>query len=159
MNNNPFATPMEQHMALGIALAAHYGQEYTAHQGKVMYVQHPMAMSKMFRDEPDGILATAALLHDVVEDSAITLDDLLKWDFPKRVVTLVDYLTRREGESYEVYLERITEDEDAIRLKLADVYFHLNYGAEPVNPKYERAKEYLEAALSATGAVLESRTE
>lgn len=67
----------------------------------------------------------AALLHDVVEDTPVTLIDLRGLGYSEEVLELVDLLTRRlaEGESHREYLERIvwSRNAKALRVKLADV--------------------------------------
>ena len=63
----------------------------------------------------------AAVLHDVVEDSDLTLDDLRGRGFPAEVVEAVDCLTKREGESYEERIRRARANHIARRVKLADL--------------------------------------
>lgn len=72
------------------------------------------------------ILQTAAVLHDVVEDSPITLDDLRSKGFSEEVVRLVDALSRREGESYEAYIKRLSGTPAAIPIKLADLRHNMD---------------------------------
>jgi (p)ppGpp synthase/HD superfamily hydrolase len=65
---------------------------------------------------------TVAALHDVVEDSEEwTLDRLREEGFSEEVVEAVDYLTRREGETYEAFVERASGNPIARRVKLADL--------------------------------------
>src|SRR3990172_2948198 len=61
------------------------------------------------------------LLHDVVEDSATTLDDLRKAGFPEDILAAVDCLTKREGEDYSYYLKRIKGNTLGRTVKLYDV--------------------------------------
>lgn len=65
----------------------------------------------------------AAYLHDVVEDTDVTLDDLLKAGFPQRTVALVDLLTRKEGQSYNEYINSLllSNDREALLIKLSDL--------------------------------------
>ena len=106
--------------ALEIAVAAHRGQTDRAGQP---YVLHPLRLMAQFRDETSQI---AAVLHDVVEDSEWTLDDLRTLGFSDEVVTVVDCLTRREGELYEAAIERAAVHPVARRLKLADLEDNLD---------------------------------
>ena len=62
-----------------------------------------------------------ALLHDVVEDSNITLDDLREIGFPYSVVEAVDAITRRDGEDRIHYLNRVKENALARVVKIADL--------------------------------------
>jgi (p)ppGpp synthase/HD superfamily hydrolase len=62
-----------------------------------------------------------AVLHDVVEDSPTTLDDLRAAGFAEDIVRAVDHLSRREDETYEAFIERAALDPLAHRVKLADL--------------------------------------
>ena len=70
--------------------------------------------------------ATVAALHDVVEDSTLTLHDLKEQGFPQVVVEAVDALTRREGEAYEDCIERVSKNVLATRVKRADLENNLD---------------------------------
>jgi len=60
----------------------------------------------------------AAVLHDVVEDTEVTLDDLQAEGFPERVVEAVDALTRRPGEPYELFILRAASNDIARTVKM-----------------------------------------
>ena len=62
-----------------------------------------------------------AILHDVVEDSAVTAVDLRKEAFSDVVITAVECLTRRRGEPYTEYVIRCSSDDLARKVKLADL--------------------------------------
>ena len=87
--------------AIALATEAHRGQ--TRPDG-TPFILHPLRVMLSLRDDLDRV---AAALHDVVEDSAITLADLRARGYEPAVVEAVDHLTRREGESYEAFVERI----------------------------------------------------
>ena len=109
---------MEAHLiekALSIALEAHKGQ--TDKYGQP-YVLHPLRLMHRFRD-PE--LQTIAILHDVVEDSDWTLDQLRNEGFSDRIVGTVDALTRREEESYTSLIDRAADNPLARKVKLADL--------------------------------------
>lgn len=100
--------------ALKIAYSAHLGQmDYNG----IPYIFHPFHLAEQMDDE---ISCTVALLHDVVEDTAITFDDLSQ-EFPAQVVELVRLLTHGEDEDYFAYIERIKTNPIATRVKLADL--------------------------------------
>ena len=101
--------------ALAIAVEAHRGQVDKAGQP---YILHPLRIMTRMTTMPARI---AAVLHDVVEDSPTGLDDLRRAGFTDEVVRAVDFLTRREGESYEAFIERVDGDALARRVKLADL--------------------------------------
>ena len=67
----------------------------------------------------DEISCCAALLHDVVEDTEVTLEDLQK-EFPAEVVEAVRLLTHEEGVTTQEYLTAIKENPIALKVKLAD---------------------------------------
>lgn len=60
----------------------------------------------------------AALLHDIIEDTDVTEEDLVGCGFSDKVVLCVDLMTKREGERHEVYFARLRAYEPARRLKL-----------------------------------------
>mgnify|MGYP001047544979 CR=1 FL=1 len=101
--------------AAAIARAAHRGQVDKAGRP---YVEHPARVAA--RLAGDDVAVSVAWLHDVVEDSEVSLLGLAE-EFPVEVVRAVDALTRRAGESSERYYARVRSDALALRVKLADV--------------------------------------
>lgn len=144
---------MESHCiekALSIALEAHGGQTDKFGQP---YVLHPLRLMHRFRD-PE--LQTIAILHDVVEDSDWTLDQLRSEGFTERIVHAVDALTRREDESYESLINRAAGNPIARQVKLADLEDNMDIrrmnsigeaDRERLN-RYRRAYEQLQSTLS-----------
>jgi len=100
--------------ALGLAFRAHAGQvdklgePYIGHVVRVA-----AAVSGVERQ-------CVALLHDIVEDTSTSLDELAKV-FPSEVVRAVDAMTKRPNEGYHDYLERVAADPVALDVKLADM--------------------------------------
>ena len=101
--------------AFDIACVAHAGQLDKG--GHPAYL-HPVAVASRFQDED---LVAAALLHDVLEDSDYTPKDLLSLGIPKGVVFNVLTLTRMPGEQYFDYIRRVSQNEQAKQIKLADL--------------------------------------
>jgi len=101
--------------AIEISLNAHRGQKDRA--GKT-YILHPLRVMMKLESEVEMIVA---VLHDVVEDSHWTIEDLRKEGFPKKVLQAVDSLTRREGEDYFDFIKRVKEYDLARKIKLADL--------------------------------------
>lgn len=101
--------------AIALAVQAHRGQKDRA---GAPYILHPLRM--MFRVETDAE-KIVAVLHDVVEDTDLTLDALRAEGFPEDVVAAVDHLTRRESESYEEFVRRAAAHPVARRVKIADL--------------------------------------
>jgi (p)ppGpp synthase/HD superfamily hydrolase len=101
--------------AIALAVEAHRGQRDKAGQ---TYILHPLRV--MMRLETDAE-RMAAILHDVVEDTPYTLERLRELGYPEEVLGALDCLTKREGESYEAFIERILPHPLARRVKLADL--------------------------------------
>lgn len=87
------------------------GKPYILHCLQVMY----------WVDQSDEELMQIAVLHDVVEDSDLTIDDLRQMGFSERVLTALECLTHRKGEPYDAYIRRVAVNADAIKVKLADL--------------------------------------
>jgi len=101
--------------AMEIAVRAHANQK--DRYGKP-YILHPIRVMMKVASELEK---TVALLHDIVEDSPWTLDDLIQEGFPEEVVHAVECLTKRENEPYFDYIERVLKDPLSIRVKIADL--------------------------------------
>lgn len=100
---------------------------YHAHEGQydvngIPYVFHPYHLAEQMEDE---ISTCVALLHDVVEDTSVTLEELEK-EFPVQVTEAVKLLTHEEGTSYEDYVRKIKTNETAKRVKLADLAHNMD---------------------------------
>jgi len=101
--------------AITLAVAAHAGQTDRAGQP---YILHPLRVMLAVEHPDERIVA---VLHDVVEDSAITLDDLAKVGFSATVIEAIDSVTKREGESYPQFVARAGQNMIGRTVKLADL--------------------------------------
>lgn len=101
--------------AIRIMWAAHKDQ---IDKSGVPYVFHPWHVAEQMTDEET---TAAALLHDVIEDSDTTAEDLLAAGISERVTEAVKLLTHDEDEPYMDYLARIKGDPIARAVKLADL--------------------------------------
>lgn len=101
-------------MAQAVARVAHYGQR---DKGGESYIEHPRRVSAAVPID----CAAAALLHDVVEDTPVTLAHLEAAGFTPRTLAAVDALTRRDGETYRAYIERCVANPTARVVKVADL--------------------------------------
>lgn len=118
---------------------AHAGQMY----GDQPYITHLLRVAMMCDTAEEKIVA---LLHDVVEDTSITMYDLKEW-YDSEIVDAVDCLTRRPDESYEVYLSGIESNPMAKNVKIKDLCDNI-YHAENVYKQYaSRAKNVYYPAL------------
>ena len=105
-----------------------------AHEGQMdkcrrPYYLHPLRVAmRLIHCTPAE--RHAALLHDVVEDTLVTMEDLRAMGYGDEVLGLVDLLTRRkpDGESHNQYIERIVQSRNvqALRVKLADLYDNMS---------------------------------
>jgi (p)ppGpp synthase/HD superfamily hydrolase len=127
--------------AIEIAARAHAGQVDKAGQP---YVLHPLRMM-LAVTTPEARMA--AVLHDVVEDTAVTLDELRAEGFPASVLEAVEALTKREGEDYEAFIRRVAPNPIAREVKLADLRDNsdLSRIAEPTERDRERIRKYQRA--------------
>jgi (p)ppGpp synthase/HD superfamily hydrolase len=125
--------------AILLAAQAHRGQVEKAGQPIVLH-----ALRVMFRMESEHE-RMAAVLHDVIEDTPHTLDDLRALGYPDAVVTAVDCLTRRPGEPYAAFIARAASDPIARRVKLADLEDNMDIRRLPALTErdVERLGDYL----------------
>lgn len=101
--------------AIAIAATAHEGQ---ADKAGAPYIFHPLRVMMRVATIEGRIVA---VLHDVVEDSAITFDDLEKEGFSVAVLEALRSVTRRSEESYEEFVLRAAANPIGRRVKLADL--------------------------------------
>ena len=108
------------------------------------YVFHPFHLAEQMDDE---ISTVCALLHDVVEDSETTLDDLSKLGFPKEVIEVLSLLTHADDIPYMDYVREIKKNPIATKVKIAD----LKHNSDSTRVEYadermlERWEKYAEA--------------
>lgn len=100
--------------ALRLAYAAHHGQTDKSGQP---YIFHPYHLAEQMTDE---VSACVALLHDVVEDTELTIEELER-EFPKEVTEALRLLTHQAGTDYFDYVRAIRKNPVAMRVKLADL--------------------------------------
>jgi len=100
--------------ALLFAYNAHHGQlDYNG----IPYIFHPLHLAEQMDDE---ISCCTALLHDVVEDTPVTMEEL-EMEFPSEVISVLKLLTHGEGVPYFDYVRAIKSNPIAVKVKLADI--------------------------------------
>lgn len=120
-------------MAKKVATAAHEGQ---TRRGGDPYITHPARIAARVDDR----LKPIAWLHDVVEDTNITVADLRSMGFPAYIVEAVDLLTHRKTDTNEVYWKKILTNKDAVLIKLEDIRDNLaSNPSDYARQKYVRA--------------------
>lgn len=107
------ATLLEK--AIALAVEGHTGQVDKANEP---YILHPLRLMMRVRGENARIVA---VLHDLVEDTETTLDDLVSEGFSPEIIAALDYLTHRETDDYESYILRIKGNPLARLVKLRDL--------------------------------------
>ncbi|WP_156757738.1 HD domain-containing protein [Actinokineospora pegani] len=101
--------------AVRIAHRAHRGQVDKAGRA---YIAHPLRVMAAVDGAHEKM---AAVLHDVVEDTGVTLDDLRAAGCPEPVLAAVDAISKRPGEEHPDYLARVAADPLALVVKRADI--------------------------------------
>ena len=108
-------------LARRIATAAHQGQ--FRRDGKTPYIEHPAAVASRAPQSPES--QAAAWLHDVLEDTEVTREELRDQGIPEDVVAAVEALTKQDGLSYEENLQRVASNKIARGVKIADMLSNL----------------------------------
>ena len=108
---------------LALATEAHSYQY--RRDGVTPYINHPKAVADSLAGESDQVIA-AALLHDVLEDTKLTEQDLRELDIDDAVIEAVKLLTKGDDQPYEEYLQTILTNEIALKVKLADIKNNLS---------------------------------
>ena len=126
--------------SIGIALKSHKGQKDKA---GLPYILHPLTVMNKVTAADEKVVA---VLHDVIEDTDITIEDLEEYEIPDFVIEAVDAISKRDDEEYMEYIKRCGENGIARRVKLAD----LEHNTQQDRIKYVKAstlKRYQEAKL------------
>ena len=112
------------------------------------YVFHPFHLAEQMDDE---ISTVCALLHDVVEDTDVTFNDLIEMGYPKEVISVLTLLTHDSSVPYMDYVKKISTNETAKKVKIADLKHNSDISrldvvddyAKARNQKYKQALELL----------------
>jgi (p)ppGpp synthase/HD superfamily hydrolase len=124
--------------AIQLAVKAHFGQKDRA---GAPYILHPLRL--MFRQQSEAA-SIAAVLHDVVEDTAVTLEQLRDAGFAEEVVAAVECLTHDPGDSYDQDIDGLKRNAIARAVKLADLEdnMRLERMASLTEKDWERLQRY-----------------
>ena len=101
--------------AYEIAKRAHLGQIDKAGED---YIKHPEKVDSFVNSDEEKAVA---YLHDVIEDTELTLEDLREYGFSEEVLKAVDVITKKKGQDYQTYLNSVKENKLARVVKLADL--------------------------------------
>lgn len=137
-------------LAESIAREAHEGQFRKFGDDKDKpYIVHPERVANSF-SEP--ILSAAGWLHDVIEDTNITPEDLISRGIDKDIVEIVKLLTKQEGDTYDIFIERLSSNwrysRLAMKVKVADLKDNLSSCPHgQMRDKYLMALKFLELKI------------
>ena len=148
--------------AIEIAAKVHNGQ---LDKGGNTYILHPLRIMQNFCESESESTKICAVLHDVVEDTDITLDDLRAEGFSEEIIIALDCLTKREGEKYDDFISRVLTNEIACKVKNGDLADNMDLTRIP-NPtekdkecvkKYRKAADRIMDALPYADAIPDCR--
>ena len=132
-------------LALQIAAAAHAGQ--TDRDGNPV-ILHPLTVGLMGHTDEER---AAGFLHDVVEDTECTYEDLLSAGIPSGIVNALRLLTREDGTDYFDYVQRIIDSGNPIALQVKYNDLQHNYARGKAYPdlqeKHGKALAMVKAAI------------
>lgn len=130
---------------------------YKKHQNQfdkagVPYIFHPYHLAENMETEDRCIIA---LLHDLIEDTDTTFEDLEKLGFSKYVISVLKLLTHEKNIDYYEYIKNLSVNKDAIIVKLADLKHNSDLSRLPKITqkdkdrfeKYQKCIKYLEEKL------------
>jgi GTP diphosphokinase / guanosine-3',5'-bis(diphosphate) 3'-diphosphatase len=125
-------------LAIAIANQAHSGQLDKA--GKP-YISHPLTVMAQMDTLESKIVA---VLHDAIEDSELTIADLVRQGFPEFITAAIAAITKLDGELYEDYILRVKSNAIARKVKIADVTHNMDISriANPTAKDFQRLEKY-----------------
>ena len=128
----------ELNKAYEIASMAHKNQK---DKGGTEYINHPVAVSALVESLEEKIVA---LLHDVVEDTRVTLEELKSFGFNDNVIVAIDAISKKDGESIDEYMNRVKNNKLACSVKKADLLHNMDMSRlKVINKKdLERLDKY-----------------
>ena len=134
-------TPLTK-LALKLCFEAHKDQ---IDKSGMPYVFHPFHLAEQMADENTTIVA---LLHDVIEDTEYTLDDLRKFGFAEDVISAISLMTHADDVPYMEYVAQIKTNQIAKAVKLADLKHNSDLSRlDQITPIDEERKEKYRKAI------------
>lgn len=129
--------------ALTFAIEKHKGQ---VDKSGVDYINHPVYLALQCNTESEKIVA---LLHDIIEDTNATFDDLIQLGVNNEELTAIQLLTHDKSVPYMEYIKQIKPNKLATTIKLLDLAHNMSKRGDYMIPdsllkRYQKAKDYLE---------------
>ncbi len=132
--------------AMIIAYEKHKNQK---DKSGIPYIFHPIHVAEQMDDEKSTIVA---LLHDVIEDTNTTFDEIENLDFEKEIIDALKYLTHDKSKNYFDYIREVAKNSLATKVKIADLKHNLDTTRlnkmfdkdKKRNEKYKKCLKYLQ---------------
>ncbi|MGC8711953.1 MAG: HD domain-containing protein [Leptodesmis sp.] len=131
MTTAPIGAKLAQ--AIHLATAYHQGQVDKAGQP---YIQHPLRVMHAVAGETEKIVA---VLHDTLEDTAITLEEITS-NFGTEVAEAIVALTKNKDEDYFDFIRRVKRNAIATKVKIADLQGNLDLSRLSVVTEKDQAR-------------------
>ena len=140
----PATNPYCLERAVRVATEAHQGQ---LDKGGKPYIEHPMHVAEQMQTDDEKIVA---LLHDVVEDTDVTIYDLMEQSFGIQIIEAIKCLIKDDGETYDAYIARVKANDLARAVKIADIKHNMDLSRlhSISEEDLQRVKKYEEALKS-----------
>lgn len=124
--------------AIQIAEQAHKGQKDKGGQPYILHLFRVMQKGKTETEQICGIL------HDLVEDTNWTFEDLKNEGFSEEIIDVLKCLTKKKGEAYPLFIRRIAQNPIATRIKMNDLEDNMDITRlkEITDKDYMRIVEY-----------------
>lgn len=125
-------------LAIAIAHKAHTNQVDKAGRA---YILHPLTVMAQMDTVESKIVA---VLHDAIEDSELTIDQLTEQGFPQLITEAILAISKFDGELYADYLVRVMSNAIARKVKIADVTHNMDISriANPTAKDFQRLEKY-----------------
>ena len=132
---------MDLENAIEIAVVAHKGQK---DKSEAPYILHPLRVMLSLSSDEDRIVG---VLHDVVEDTSWTFDQLREEGFSEEMLAALDTVTKRENEDYPDFISRSAGNAIGRRVKIADLRDNMDPSRipEPTEKDLRRIEKYKQA--------------
>jgi len=127
--------------ALNLMYEAHKGQK---DKGNIPYVFHPYHIAEQMNTEDEIIVA---LLHDVIEDTKITLEDIKSYGFNNNILEALKVITHDKNINYIDYINKISKNKLATKIKIRDLKHNIDLSRipNPTEEDYNRVNQYKKA--------------
>lgn len=107
-------------MAIKIASINHYGQKDKSENPYIFHLMHVM------NNVENASCKIVAVLHDILEDTDITKDDLINYGFSENIVEAINVLTKPKQQVYMQYIENVKKNSIAKQVKLVDLKHNMD---------------------------------